>query len=249
MALSPPAAPSRRRRAVVFIAALASALLMARLGIWQWDRAAQKEALQRALDTRAELPAVGAAELAAASSDGTDLLYRRVGLRGHWLTERTVYLENRQMNGRPGFFVVTPLLWPGGAVLVQRGWVARDNDLRTRLPALVTPPGEVEVAGRIAPPPSRLYEFSGATSGAIRQNLDIESYSREIGLALLPVSVLQADGAPDDGLLRHWPPPAVDTHKHYGYAFQWWAFSALITGLYVWFQLIRPRFDPFGRKR
>ena len=35
--------------------------------------------------------------------------------------------------------------------------------------------------------------------------------------------------------------PAADVHKHYGYAFQWFALCALIVGLYVWFQLIRPR--------
>ncbi|MEO5695997.1 MAG: SURF1 family protein, partial [Burkholderiaceae bacterium] len=29
--------------------------------------------------------------------------------------------------------------------------------------------------------------------------------------------------------------------KHYGYAFQWFALSALMTGLYVWFRLVRPR--------
>ena len=34
---------------------------------------------------------------------------------------------------------------------------------------------------------------------------------------------------------------AAGVHKHYGYAFQWFALSALILGLYVWFQLIRPR--------
>ena len=45
----------------------------------------------------------------------------------------------------------------------------------------------------------------------------------------------------DDGLLRQWPRPALDVHKHYGYAFQWFALCALMTGLYVWFQLVLPR--------
>lgn len=246
MRLSGAAIASRRRRAVVLVAALAGAALTARLGFWQWDRAAQKEALQATLDRRAGLPAIGAAELTANAAGGADLLYRNVSLRGRWLADRTVYLENRQMNGRPGFFVLTPLQWPGGTVLIQRGWLARDNDERARLPALPTPLGDVAVAGRIAPPPARLYEFSAAASGPIRQNLDIESFSREIGLPLLPLSILQADGPGTDGLLRKWPLPAVDTSKHYGYAFQWWALSALITGLYVWFQLLRPR---LGRNR
>ena len=241
MGLNQDGAPSRRGRVVVLVAALACAALTARLGLWQWDRAAQKEALQASLEAHARLPAVGAADLTAAARGGEDLLDRRVRLRGRWLAERTVYLDNRQMKARPGFIVVTPLQWSGGAVLVQRGWVARDNDERTRLPPLATPPGEVEVAGRIAPPPARLYEFAAAASGAIRQNLDPENYAREIGVALLPVSVLQDAASAADGLLRNWPPPAADTRKHYGYAFQWWALSALTIGLYAWHQILRPR--------
>jgi surfeit locus 1 family protein len=54
--------------------------------------------------------------------------------------------------------------------------------------------------------------------------------------------VVQEDGdSPTaDGLLRQWPAPAADVGKHYGYAFQWFAMSALIVGLYAWFQLLRP---------
>ena len=33
----------------------------------------------------------------------------------------------------------------------------------------------------------------------------------------------------------------TDADKNRGYALQWFALAALITGLYVWFQLIRPR--------
>jgi surfeit locus 1 family protein len=229
---------------VVLAVALAGTLLAARLSLWQLDRAAQKEALQATLDSRTSLPRVSAAELAQAvdsPSAVAQLLYRKVLLNGRWLADQTVYLDNRQMNARPGFIVVTPLQWSGGTVLVQRGWLARDNNERTRLPLLVTPKGEVEVRGRIAPSPARLYEFSGAASGPIRQNLDIEGFSREMGLALLPVSVLQDEGAAADGLLRAWSRPALDTQKNYGYAFQWALLGALIVGLYVWYQIVRPR--------
>ena len=113
---------------------------------------------------------------------------------------------------------------------------------RTRIAPFDTTAGEVEVRGRIAPPPARLYEFDAAASGAIRQNLDLAAYAGETGLRLLPLSVMQ-ERAPqdaDDGLLREWPRPTLDVHKHYGYAFQWFALCALTAGLYVWFQLIRP---------
>jgi surfeit locus 1 family protein len=98
------------------------------------------------------------------------------------------------------------------------------------------------VQGRIAPGPGRVYDFAGAASGFIRQNLDIEMYARETALSLRPVSVVEEDGpsASQDGLLRHWPAPAADVHKHYGYAFQWFALSTLTIALYAWFQIIQP---------
>jgi surfeit locus 1 family protein len=172
--------------------------------------------------------------------------HRPVRLRGRWVAGQTVFLDNRQMASRVGFYVVTPLRLEGrsDAVLVQRGWVPRDLRDRTLLPAVATPDAVVEVIGHIAPPPARLYQFSAATSGVIRQNLDPVGFAAESGLTLTPISVLQDDSPATlgDGLLRRWSRPAADVHKHYGYAFQWFALCALMAGLYVWFQLVRPRF-------
>lgn len=234
----------RSREAVVLVAAVLGVGLTARLGWWQLDRAAQKVALQQALEQRAALPELTAAALAETDSEAAAQHHRRIRLPGRWLDAATVYLDNRQMNGRPGFFVVTPLLigGTGDAVLVQRGWAPRDFTDRWHVPALPASPAEVVVVGRVAPPPARLYEFSTAASGPIRQNLELAAYGREIGVRFAPVSVVQdAPPEPGDGLLRQWPRPAVDVHKHYGYAFQWLALSALMAGLYVWFQLVRPR--------
>lgn len=236
---------ARSRRLVVLLAALASALLTARLGVWQLSRAAEKEALQAALDSRAAAPALSTAELAEDAPRAAAQHHRRITLRGRWIGNRTVFLDNRQMDGRPGFYVVTPLLLEGdaGAVLVQRGWAPRDMADRTRVPTLPSAEGPVELQGLIAPPPTRWVQLGAEEAGAIRQNLDLESFSRETGLRLRPLSVLQLDapGAASDGLARQWPRPAVDVHKHYGYAFQWFALAGLITILYVWFQLVRPR--------
>jgi surfeit locus 1 family protein len=227
----------------VLLATLIGVAVAVSLGGWQLDRAAQKRALQEAIDTRAALPALAAGQLAGTPAAAADQLHRRVRLEGRWLERFTVFLDNRQMNGRPGFFVVTPLLPAGAssAVLVQRGWVPRHFVDRTRLPAVATPEGAVAVEGRIAPPPARLLELGAAASGVIRQNLDVAAFAAETGVRLAPLSVVQTRGPDDDGLSRHWPSPAVDVHKHYGYAFQWFALGALIAGLYVWFRIVRPR--------
>ena len=236
---------SRWRRVVILVAAIATISITARLGYWQLSRAAQKEAMQQSFDERGGLPPLVAADLARSDVAAADHYHRPVRLRGRWLADKTIYLDNRPMNGGAGFIVLTPLLLePGGsAVLVQRGWIARDAQDRTRLGPFTTPSGPVEVQGWAAAPPSRLFEFAGAASGPIRQNVDIAAYASEIALSLLPLSVLQADSpsTSGDGLLRQWPKPALDVHKHYGYAAQWFALAALIAGLYVWFQLIQPR--------
>jgi len=229
-----------QRWLVILFGALLGAAVTARLGLWQIDRAQQKRALHALIEQRMAQPPVDGAALAATPDAAAQQHYRPVRLRGHWLAERTVFLDNRQMNGRPGFFVVTPLqVADGGAVLVQRGWVPRDLAQRTRLPAIDTPAGERELQGRIAPPPARLFEFDAAASGPIRQNLDLGAFAAEIGVVLKPLSVQELSA--DADLAQDWALPLLDVSKHLGYAFQWFALSALITGLYVWFQLVRPR--------
>lgn len=239
----------KARALIVLLAALATALLTARLGWWQLDRAAQKTAIQSALDRQRALPPLTATDLARRVDEVPSQVHRAVHLQGRWFAERTVYLENRQMNGRPGFFVLTPLMLDdGAAVLVQRGWSPRDAADRTRIAAPPAPSGRVQLVGRVAAGASRLYELGPAASapGVIRHNLDLADFARETRLPLLPLVLLQEEGnvPPADGLLRQWPAPAADVHKHYGYAFQWFALCALVLGLYVWFQLIRPRRQP-----
>ena len=234
--------PTQRLRFwLVTLAAILMAVLTFSLGQWQLRRAAQKETLQAVVERQKLVPALDNRALSA-TKNIADVMHRQALLQGVWQDAHTVYLDNRPMSGKSGFWVVTPLALEGGPrwVLVQRGWVPRDFNDRSRLPAVLTPQGLVTVSGRMAPPPSKLYEFDGVQTGRIRQNLDIAAFSAEVGQPLLPASLLQTDAA-SEGLLRDWVAPATGIDKHHGYAFQWFALSALIVSLYVWFQLILPR--------
>ena len=209
------------------------------LGRWQLSRADQKEAIQSYMERQGELlPLVGQEVLL--SPDPSALLQRRVLLQGEWLVDKTVFLDNRPMMGRPGLYVVTPmrLEHSQAVVLVQRGWVPRNFMDRMQVPDIRTPVGVVAIEGRIVPPPGKLYEFAGTETGRIRQNLDLASFCVEVGLAL-PGWTVQQLGAESDGLLKQWPAASTGVEKHYGYAFQWFALSALIAILYVWFQIVR----------
>jgi surfeit locus 1 family protein len=78
--------------------------------------------------------------------------------------------------------------------------------------------------------------------GPIRQNLDPTQLEREVGMTLRPLSLLQLS-APEvsDALQRDWPEPPQDVWKHQGYALQWFALSALIAALALWYGWISPR--------
>lgn len=229
----------RWRFVLITVAALVAVIATLGLGRWQLSRAAQKEAIQSSIDQRAALPSLSVATLVALK-DPLSEVHRGVALRGTWVPEHTVFLDNRPMNGKAGLYVVTPLRLErsDAVVLVQRGWVARNFIDRMQVPDVATPDGLVEVHGRIAPPPAKLYEFAGPENGRIRQNLDLSAFASESGLPLQSISVQQLGDA-RDGLLRQWPQVATGVDKHHGYAFQWFALSALIFILYVWFQIVR----------
>ncbi|HYW58546.1 MAG TPA: SURF1 family protein [Polaromonas sp.] len=226
---------------ILTLAAVLACGLTFSLGQWQLRRAAQKEALQTAIEEQKGQLALDNGALLA-TKNVASLTHRPAVLQGTWRSAHTVYLDNRPMGGKSGFWVMTPLALAGGqqSILVQRGWVPRDFTDRSRLPEVATPAGVVTVKGRMAPPPSKLYEMGEMGSGRIRQNLDVSAFSAEIGAPLLAASLLQTDPA-SEGLLRDWPIATSGVDKHYGYAFQWFSLSALFLGLFVWFQLILPR--------
>jgi len=216
------------------------------LGHWQYGRGLTMQEQDAALAQQGRLAPMSNAGLLALTAP-VQALHRTVRLRGHWLGPRTVFLDNRPMNGKAGLIVLTPLQLDGSAavVMVQRGWVQRNFLDRSALPQLTTPSDLVEIEGRIAPWPSKLYELDGPGAGAIRQNLDWAQFRAESGLPALEVTVKQTD-ARADGLTRDWPEAQVTLRKHFGYALQWWGISALLLFLYVWFQIVR-RF--FAKRR
>ena len=208
------------------------------LGFWQLSRAAQKQARQASVEAQSAKSPLSADSLLAVK-DPMTLQHQRARLRGNWVPKHLVFLDNRPMDGHVGFFVVMPFVLEGGrgAVAVQRGWVPRGFDDRSRVPQIATPEGVVEIEGRMALPPSDLYSLGEPTAGVIRQNLSLPQFRLETGLALLPLT-LQQTGASAEGLLRDWPVASLGVEKNYGYAAQWFGMAVLFAALYLWFQII-----------
>jgi len=253
-------ATGRGRSMVILLAALVGIVLTCRLGVWQLDRAAEKQSLHDTRVARQKLPALSNASLACDPKDWAEQEQRQAIVQGRWLHEKSVLLDNRIMAGRSGFFVLTPLMLDPApacgstALLVQRGWLPRDANDRSRIPAWYKPQGLVQLPVRLTFAPSKNLSLQSEPmleTGLLRQNVDVDALTVEWRLALLPASAEQlaqetiktAEDKPQAGeipLGRDWWQPTAGVEKHQAYAAQWFVMALTIAGLYIWYQWWRP---------
>ena len=231
---------TRGRKITALLAAVIAMAITISLGNWQLRRAQEKLALQNAWDEALRQPPkrVVAAEVAEIGAN----LPQRVRISGRFDYEHEVWLDNRQMDGRSGLFLMTPIrLADGVVVLVNRGFVQRDPRDRLRLPPVARPDGDVTVEGLAVQQPPRVLQLGEDARGqqerpVIWQNFDFDAFERAAGLKTVRW-VVQQTGGDDDGLLRRWPRLNAGVDMHRGYAFQWFGLAALIAVLAAYFGL------------
>lgn len=212
-------------------------VLTVALGNWQTRRGDEKAARQAQWDealARAPTAIASAEDLAAIAGQ----LPQRVQASGAFVTEATVYIDNRIVDGVAGYQVVTPLAVRDGLpwILVNRGWAPRDMADRTRLPAAPLGTGPLRVEGVAVPHLPRALEL-GDAGGPLRgiwQNLDFDAYEKASGREVARFVVQQTNDT-GDGLRRAWARPDAGVDKHRGYAFQWYALATLIAALTLFF--------------
>ncbi len=223
------------------------------LGRWQLDRAQERQATAQRIESGKALPPLTIDK----HLPSTDIVaWRPVTVAGHWLGAFSV-LVNRNQDGRPGYWLATPMLLDErtrDAVLVLRGWFPQVLNAAA-MPQFPVPEGRQTVNGEIALHVPRLFElwsFGGKSvaqlpeqipqsSGPLPQvqNLDLTEFGKASGLHMLPLVVLQT-GSSQEGLVRDWPHPSVDSDTNIGYAMQWFGF-ATIAALALLISLIRLR--------
>lgn len=255
-------------------------ILFASLGNWQLDRAAQRDAIHAQIEHAAQLPPLRLS----IHSTRTDLVpWRHAQTQGHWLHQYTVLLQNRNYQSRPGYWVATPLRLPNTpqdvsrntianpdtasslstndhAVLVLRGWLARDDVIRQSASggSTLTPDlgqwlaypeskQSVTVSGQLLSHVPRLFElWSWSDSGHAQlpdrlrdtrndlpmvQNLDLHDYEHATGLTLMPVVLAASDS--ERPMIHDWPRPSSDSDTNRGYALQWFSFCVIAAGAWL----------------
>ncbi|OZI66351.1 SURF1 family protein [Bordetella genomosp. 11] len=216
-------------------------VLLGSLGRWQLRRADERRAILAAIESGRRQP-----PLALTAATSTDELrpWRPVSVQGSWRADMTVRLDNRNQDGRPGYWIATPMVLEEGsntAVLVLRGWLPRTLPGEPAATVPVLPAGVGTVGGELVARVPRLFELwnpGGVSGDALPtawpsaggpptvQNLDLDAYARATGLHLLP-TVVEQHAPSGDGLVREWPQPSVDYNQNLGYAMQWFGFASI----------------------
>jgi cytochrome oxidase assembly protein ShyY1 len=207
------------------------------LGLWQLDRAAQKEQLLAAFAAASDEPA----QEFASARDSTDAQrYPHVRVRGHFVADRG-YLHDEQMHdGRVGVHVIAVFAVADEErlLLVDRGWVAWSHAPGTTLALSPLSSGEVELSGIYAPFPGNGLRIGGNALTAqsawpkLTLRLDAEEIAADLRKPLLP-RMLLLDAEANSGFVREWTPNVMPPMRHRAYALQWFTFAAAALVIFV----------------
>lgn len=189
------------------------------LGLWQWQRAADKH---QWLEAMANAPLVEVPRETPA--EGSEVV-----IEGHFVGAQTLFLDNRTLNGRLGVGVLTPLVDEyGQRWLVDRGFL--ETGMSRAAPEVSTPEGLVRITGR--------WQANGRQAPVFGENLEgkrlqqIEPGAWQQGFSFAGW-LHQHNGAGQ--LPVWWTANVMPPERHTAYAIQWWslatvAFIALLVG-------------------
>ncbi len=216
---------------------LAGMVVLVRLGFWQLDRLAQRQARNAYIEQQLALPPLGLSGSEALPADLSALNLRQAEAGGEFDFARQVALKAQTWQGAPGIHLITPLRLPSGeAVLVDRGWLPFDQSAPENW-AQFEEPAQVRgfirqsetVAGAVA-------EQTGPQQEWYR--VDIEAIQAQLPYPLLPVFIVQTPvEASASETLPYRAAPVFDLSDgpHMGYAIQWFLFALVLGGGYIYY--------------
>ncbi len=209
------------------------------LGAWQISRGLEKRAAQYAYSDETGFKAW---------QDGMAVRsFQRLKATGSYDGEHQIVLDNIIINSRYGHYVLTPLEIAADQplLLINRGWVEK-TDAGLDAARLELPTDELSVRGRAGSLPKPGYKMDDAFDATQSwPKHAVYPSSEEVAAALgreIQPFVLLMEHDEDHGFLRHWVPSEFGPGKHFGYALQWFAMGAVLSGLLVW-NYRKKRFD------
>ncbi|GAA1575009.1 hypothetical protein GCM10009804_34790 [Kribbella hippodromi] len=220
------------------LAILVLAAVCIALGRWQLHRLDERKARNTVTRTNlAAAPAPLDQILGPQGVVGDQHAWRTATVTGKYDASKQVVLKYRNVNDKPGFEIVTPLMLPNGkAVLVDRGFLARQSSelMPQHVPAV--PSGEVTVTGRL-----QRSERGGHTSGGTPDDgtarlINGPDFAKVLNLNLYDgYLTIDKQEPANDPAFGAFPGPEIDDGPHFFYALQWFFFALLAVGGLVYF--------------
>jgi len=214
--------------------------LFVSLGIWQLDRARQKEQLLAAFAAAADEPAVNLAR--AGKMDPQH--YPHVRVSGRFIADRGYLLDEQMHDGKVGVHAIAVFAAANAdrVLLVDRGWIAWNHAPGTSPPLPALPDDAAELTGIYAPFPGSGLRIGGNALVAqsvwpkLTLRIDAAEISADVGKRILP-RILLLDADAHSGFVREWTPNVMPPARHRAYAFQWFTFALaalVIFGVLHW---------------
>lgn len=204
-------------------------ILFLSLGTWQLRRADERALVYEQFVADADRPALTAP---IDSRRLEEYRYRRLELRGYYLSSRQLLLDSMTHQGQVGYHVLTPFrpLHSRRWLLVNRGWVRADPN-RQVLPQIDVSETPRVVRGRIdtLPRPGLRLETS-VESGGWPQVVLFPTFDELETRLEEPVFRYQLLLDPDIayGFVRDWRPRTMTPERHRGYALLWFSFAGVL---------------------
>ena len=215
------------------------------LGLWQLD-AWQAGRAAEARDLAGETPRPLADVLTADDPFPAADVGRPVTLTGTWLPDSTLLVDDRDLAGRAGRWVVTPVAVCAGpeascdpdtdpAMLVVRGWTPPET-------AVPPPPtGTARLTGWLQPGEGTGAPDRDPTDDVLAE-LRIASAIQHVDQDLYGAYVVVRDGVDPDGLEPVTPdslpgPSTFTSLQNLLYAVQWWLFGGF--AVFLWQRWVR----------
>lgn len=206
------------------------------LAKWQWQRAEQKQQRLDNIDAMQQkgLLSWSGVALLPETLDKTGLrlkLQGRVQSKEYWL------LDNRTLNGQPGYDLLA-IFYPTGSalgLLVNFGWVEQGLS-RNKLPQIPLPEQQISITVQLKQGDLAGFYLPGAELAGtgwpkLIQFIDIHQQAQQSQVQLVDFMAYALDS--DSFAQPHYQPVIMPPEKHLAYALQWLLISLSAVVVFV----------------
>ena len=199
------------------------------LGIWQIERAANKEGLLQDFNSEQESPPT---RLTSQSPN-----WSRVFVDGVFDSSRQILIDNQIHNGKVGYKIFTPFRFDENKiVLVDRGWIGQGQS-RSDLPQLNILEKKSRIIATVTSPEQGVLAGSELLTNEwprVSHSKAVEVIASAFNEPILDIVLVLDPGSSQITEFIQIKPFAITPVKHYGYAMQWFTMSIVLLGMFLY---------------